>query len=586
MGKLRVVAGHVFVAGALVAGPRPVEAQRTIEFPRFEATIQVDSTGRVSIEERITTRFTGEWNGIFRRIPVSYASNHGVDTRLALRMDGVEAGDGSALEYEVSQQGPARLIRIRVPGAHDATRVVVVRYSVANALRFFEDHDELYWNVTGTEWEGPLGEASATVVLPEGATGIRSALFTGADGARESDGTFVRDGVTLRFDSDRALGWGRGMTVAVGWTRGAVVRPSVVKRTARFIASNWLLFLPLGPAGFFFIAWLRRGRDPKTRHGARSITPQWDPPADLRPAEVGALVDSRLNSRDLAATLVDLAVRGYVSMAEVSDDGDEKGDVEFARIRGRASWDGLETFERSMLAGVFRESTANPFAPALAESTRLSKIRGKFSDYLMLVRDELWQGMVDKGLYDRRPDQVRGMWWVWALLATLGVFCVGLVARATLFVPVPSIFLATALTLLPSIVFAQLMPARTMAGSRTRDRVLGLEEFLRRVDGDRLARMRPDATTFERLLPYALALGVEERWAEAFAEIGIDPPEWYTTEGTTVASPSRLVQALHHTTGRTARAMIRPSRSAASSSGLGGGGYSGGGFGGGGGGGW
>jgi uncharacterized membrane protein len=133
--------------------------------------------------------------------------------------------------------------------------------------------------------------------------------------------------------------------------------------------------------------------------------------------------------------------------------------------------------------------------------------------------------------------------------------------------------------------FARQMSAKTVKGGRTRVAVLGFQEFMNRVDADRLKRMPPD--TFEKYLPYAMALGVEHNWAQAFAGIVKDPPRWYVSpNGYTGFNPVFFSSSMHSMASDMNQVFVSAPRSSSSGSGFsggGGGGFSGGGFGGGGG---
>src|SRR5690606_29172299 len=173
----------LLAAAALLAGAPPARAQRTLAIERFDAEILVHRDGSVAVTERITVRFDGAWNGIYRSIPVEYRAPWGLNYTLRLRVDSITDGAGNALEYESSRERHYRKLKIWVPGAQDATRTVVLHYRTPDALRFSETHDELYWNVTGDEWEAPIHSASARVLLPSGIENLRTAAFTGAYGS-------------------------------------------------------------------------------------------------------------------------------------------------------------------------------------------------------------------------------------------------------------------------------------------------------------------------------------------------------------------------------------------------------------------
>ena len=284
----------------------PAAAQRSLAIERFDAAIAVNRDGSVDVTETITAKFTGSWNGIYRTVPVEYHTPQGFNWTLRLELLGATGSDGQALEVDRERERHYVKYKIWVPGAEDATRAVVLRYRAKNGLRFFEDHDELYWNVTGDEWDVPIEVASARIELPAGATGVRAIAFNGAYGSTAQDADVVIDGTAVRVTMPKPLGFHEGLTAVVGWDKGLVAEPTDTDRALGFLASNWPLGIPvlvlLGMVGL----WRRVGRDPSRL----PVAVQYEVPGSLTPAEAGTLMDESADMRDITATVVDLAVRG------------------------------------------------------------------------------------------------------------------------------------------------------------------------------------------------------------------------------------------------------------------------------------
>ena len=217
---------------------------------------------------------------------------------------------GAPLRYESSRERHYRKLKIWIPGAVDTVKTVVVRYRVLNGLKFFEEHDELYWNVTGDEWDVPIERAIAVVRLPSGVTGIRSYAFTGGYGSQESAARITTVGTTLTVETTRALNFREGVTVAIAWNPGVVARPTAADKTRDFLRANVPLLIPFGVFGLMFWLWRRHGRDPRRQ----PVAVRYEPPGALTPAEVGTLVDNSPDMRDITATVVDLAVRGFIKI--------------------------------------------------------------------------------------------------------------------------------------------------------------------------------------------------------------------------------------------------------------------------------
>jgi len=151
------------LAGLWMAGAPAVAQERSLVIERFHATIQVEPSGTIQVAESIVARFTGSWNGIYRTIPVKYRTAQGLNWTLGLDLQDATDEAGRPLRVEASRERHYIKYKIWVPHALDATHTVVLRYRATNGLRFFEEHDELYWNVTGDEWDVPIEAASARI---------------------------------------------------------------------------------------------------------------------------------------------------------------------------------------------------------------------------------------------------------------------------------------------------------------------------------------------------------------------------------------------------------------------------------------
>ena len=583
-------AALLLACSPLLPGPWVASGQqRSLEIQEFNATLRVAEDGDLRVMEAIRVRFNGSWNGIYRSIPVEYRTPQNFSYRLFLRVESVTDESGRALETEVSREGTYRKLKIWVPGARDVTRTITLRYTVPNALKFFDEHDELYWNVTGTEWDVPIHAASAMVELPAGATGLRATAFTGAYGSVAQDAQIEEIEHGFYFETTQGLRFREGLTVVVGWDPGVVSRPGLLKKAGFFMRSNWLLFLPILSFLIMYQVWRRWGRDPERR----SVVPQYQPPEGLTPAEVGTLVDNRPDTRDITAILVSLSVRGYLRIEEVESRGLfgllKDTDYRFVRLKDREDWAVLKTHERRALDGIFA-------AFGTDDSVLLSELRNEFYQTLADIRNDLLDGLKDAGFYRHRPDKILG-----AFMAvggvSFGLAIPGFLLLAEAFMTSPlSAGIAGGLFALPILGFGIFMPARTTKGARTLEGILGFREFLHRVDSDRFRRMITSPEMFERFLPFAMALGVEDKWARAFEDIYREPPEWYVGRHPHAFHTGVFVNDLSAMTSQAGTVMAARPRSTGGSgfgsSGFGGGGFgggggfSGGGFGGGGGGGF
>lgn len=576
-------------AGALCLSPSPAAAQeRSWHIESFHADIRVLEDGSIEVTETIRPRFEGSYNGIYRAIRVEYRIN-GFRYRLRLSVNEVTDADGNPLLYESRRDGDDLNTKIWVPGAVDTVRTVRLSYGVTHGLRFFEadegedgivePYDELYWNVTGTEWPVPIESASATVRLPQAVAGVRAHAFTGGYGATGQDAVVDVAGTRVDVRTDRPLGFREGLTIGIGWNAGVVRRPTAIDLAAMYLFANWPLFLPFFAFAFMYRRWNERGRDPEIR----SIEPRYEPPGDLTPAEVGVIVDNRADLRDITATLVDLAVRGHLTIEE----REEK------RLPGLASGKDY-VFERRDLPG----DDLAPHEGALLRAVfggrrtrRLSDLKDRFYKDLPELKSTLLATLIEHGVYTASPTIVAGKYVGLGFLVGIVILFGGQLAQTQLALPLamPAVLLAAITSALIIMIFGFFMPARTRKGTELLRQVKGFEEFLTRVESDRYRRKITGPEMFERCLPYAMALGVGVQWAQAFRDLYREPPDWYHGHALSTFNSHILISNLNSMSAETHSVMQSAPRSAQGSSfsggGIpGGGGFSGGGFGGGGGG--
>jgi hypothetical protein len=307
---------------------------------------------------------------------------------------------------------------------------------------------------------------------------------------------------------------------------------------------------------------------------------QYDPPASLTPAEAGTLMDYSADMRDITATLVDLAVRGHLRIEEKDDPTllglSSRREYVFRRLESPNGEKPLEDHERRILNGIFEGGKAE---------VELSDLKNEFYRHLPFIKDSIFARLVGRGLYRSHPDNVRSNWRVGAMAFGIVVFGAGSVLGARLgLTPVP-FFVAAIMSAIILLAFAQEMPARTVAGARALERVLGFEEFLERVEKERLDRVVKTPEMFEKFLPYAMAFGVDRKWARGFQDIYRVPPKWYVGSNATSFDLGGFSSRLADMSDRTRSVMTSAPRSSGGS-GFSSGGSSGGGSGGGGGGGW
>jgi len=566
----------LFLLTAVLASSAQAHSWRITD---FRDTISVNAEGKVLVSEKITVAFIGTWHGIRRTIPIEYPGPDGTNYTLFLDVLSVADENGNKLRYDSSKSGNSRELKIYIPDAVDATRVVNIDYSVHNGVRFLDGYDEFYWNVTGNDWQVPIDHASAFVTLPDNAAGgLRAQAFTGAYGSKEGDAAAEVQGANVAAETTRALSMRGGLTIDIYIPQGIIQPPSGLTKLGWFLGSNPILFLPLFTLAVMFGLWYAVGRDPDP---GVSVAPQYEPPQGICPAEAGTLLDDTIHPRDITSTIIDLAVRGYIRIEEKVDTFlvFHHKDYLFTALKTHEQWGDLNPHERAMLENIFFNGTG----------TRLSDLKNRFYMVLPIVREDIMSSLKSKGIYMLDPESANGYSIAAGVAIALIVVGVQVMGWMNLFYSVPLVIGSVLVSALIWWLFARQMTAKTVSGARTKIAVLGFQEFLNRVDGDGVKTMPSD--TFEKFLPYAMALGVEHQWAQQFDGIIKSPPSWYVSPNGYVGfSPLFFSSSMHSMATDMTQVFTSAPRASSSGSGFGsgggfgGGGFSGGGFGGGGGG--
>jgi uncharacterized membrane protein YgcG len=614
----------------------------------FDSHITVHADASMLVTETIRVRSAGEQirRGIFRDFPTTYKDPRGNRYTVEFAVRAV-LRDGHPEDWHTERLANGTRVymgnkeRLLAPGEHTYT----LTYTTDRQVGFFKDHDELYWNVTGNGWVFVIDTASATVELPPGAAGPSLLeAYTGPTGAKGQAyrATTTPTGEAL-FKTTRPLAPYEGLTVVVGWPKGFVREPSASEKTAHFLKDNrTLLVAAIGLVvllAYYLMVWTAIGRDP----AKGTVMPIYAPPDNLSPAAMRFMAEMGYDDRVFAAAVIDMAVKGHVALSE-SD-----GNYTLAKTDGTGGAK-LSPEEQRIASQLFRSATSialerrNHAVIAAAKNALKTSLAFAFekTHFVNNRRAFLTGVIISAGAaaasffsaIDQGEVVFLGIWLTgWSIgvvfLATLvvklwqqvfsgarrlgtKVGSLGAAVFMTLFaVPFFSaevfalVTLARsspALAVLPlvvaafNILFYHLLKAPTLIGRRLLDRIEGFKLFLSATEEDRLQRLVPADRTpqiYEKYLPYALALGVEQQWTEQFAEVlsaASRPdggtgyhPQWYSGSTWNSSHMGGIAGSLGSAL---SSAISSASTAPGSRSGAGGGGSSGGGGGGGGGGAW
>jgi len=532
---------------------------------RFRTDIVVRADGVVEVRETVGADFLADRHGIYRYIPTQGRDDQGEAYRLDVELNGVWL-DGRPERVDASRQGDQLVWKIgkaetTLRGLHE----YVIEYEVRGAIGRFEAFDEIYWNASGEGWDVPLPTVSATVTLPDGVGVTGARCYTGAYGSTAEDCTVIEAGNAVGFVT---RGEGTPMTVAVGFPKGAVAEPP----PPPFAARAWdyaPILLPLAALAFMYRRWKKHGDDPEL---AATVT-QFESAWNMRPAETHAVMRQSTGPGDLAVTVVDLAVRGYLRIEETKTPGLLGSGIGAAKdhvlhlVRDYRNDAEVKPFETKLLEDLFGAENPPP-----AQVT-VSKLKGTFHMKAKEFQEKLLEHLTAEGYFEKHPNKARGAYFAAAVPMLLPLFF-GLANAWGLALAASGVIV---------MLFGGAMAKWTAKGHAAAWHAQGYRQFIAAVEKHRAPWMETQ-DMFEKTLPYAMAFGLGSRWAKAFAPLQLPPPSWY--QGAVIGAAWSPVDFEKSLNGWSKSMIAASSPPRSSGSGSGGGGFSGGGGGGGGGGSW
>jgi uncharacterized membrane protein YgcG len=628
---------------AFIALALPQAAAAEERILGFDSHIAIGKDGTLDVTETIRVRVENVQinHGIFRDFPTRYKAPGGRRVRVGFALlDTTLDGRDEDNHVETLTNG----VRIRIGSADRVVPVgeheYRIHYRATRMLGRFDIYDELYWNVTGNGWDFPIDRATATITLPSPVRFGQRSAYTGGQGSTEQAARVTEEAPgAIQFQTTRPLYSREGLTVAVAFPKGVVAEPSESTRLGWFLA-DWAPPLA-GSAGlaailgYLLYAWRRAGRDPRPG----TVVPLFSPPDELSPSAMRYIVEQKFDNRAFAASLVDAAVKGHVKLIEEDRGlfrGNERRISRFERPDAialgapeQAALNALVSPNDSILMeqeshayfSTARNTLSDRYAKAY-DGTMFRRNYGWIGAAVVIFIAAVWVAAATVVMAEGAGSQML------VLLATAGMAIAALVfhaapndkgsgrcllhliatiiggAAVVIALPViPEALvtgnwvpLAIPLLGLPLVISSfWWMSAPTSAGRAVLDRIAGFKQYLSITEQERLDRMQAPKDSlqlFERYLPYAIALGVENRWADRFtgllAAAAAAPGAartfgWYSGSSNPWSDTGGFVNSIGSSLAST---ISSASTAPGSSSGSGGGGFSGGGGGGGGGGGW
>lgn len=561
----------------------------------FGSQIVIEKNTTLTITETVDVYFDTPKHGIFRIIPITYSAR-GKTIKAYFNLVSVTDESGTPHKYTTSRVGQSINIKIGDPdktiaGAH----TYVIKYSVGKVLLRYPTQEELYWNVTGSEWDTVIEKASAEVFTPH-AKIMKVECFAGFLSSSEQNCESSFGDNQANFYSNTTLGSGRDFTIVMALNKNSeLIFPGFLEKALGSIVDNWGYPVSLFPLALIFFFWLKKGRDKRFLTENIYYKPQdkitktvspferkhlpfsYHPIQGITPAQVGTIIDEKVDIHDVVSEIVELARLGFIKIEKTTTKGfiREKKDYIFTKLEKDEKE--LKNFQSYLLEKFFNKASG--------KTVMLSELKNHFYKNLGEFKKKLYENLSSEKIFAGNPEKVRLKWFLAfiVLFVIAEILTVYFAISTSNFGPV----IASSLTFLPGILFARSMPRRTAWGYSLFRQIGGLRWYLKK--GKWRHEIGEKNLFIEEILPLAVSLEVVKELARDMKDLELEPPRYFV--GTSLQTFSTDINGFSTSTANNLMSAPGGKWSGSSSwsggSGFsGGGGSSGGGFGGGGGGSW
>jgi uncharacterized membrane protein len=614
---MKRIVGIIALASLLLLSfPAHTSAQNTqdFKFESFSSDYSLDRTSEnassLKVQEVLVAVFPeyDQNHGILRAIPSTY-KNH----TLSLSNISVTDQTGKAYEFTTSDQNNNKVLKIGNPNNYVHGRTIFkINYTLQDVTSYFKDHDEFFWDINGDQWDQPFGSVTANIHISDQLVSSlqnRRLCYAGYFGGLKQNCNVtlvaLKEGTFIRVSADN-LQPRQTLSVVLAFKPGtfnqksSAIKKEEKQRQITFIATAFLVAIPpLIACIFMFKRWRQFGDDPK---GRGVIIPEYEPPKGFNPLTSDFLYRQGLRNTAISATIIDLAVKGYITIIEIPKSGlFSKKDYEL-KLTKIPDYDASNHLIE-MLKIIFGDDMTSGTSVKVSDFSKSSSKQRQMYKDMEKLEDAIAASMADAGYFIKNPKKIKSGYSIWGIvLIILGGFGITLVSSIG-FAPLVGLFGGVLLGGLIVFLYSFIMPARTLTGVNAYDSLKGLKDYIKLAEADRIKFLQsPDGAEklpvadefdpktkeakvklFEKLLPYAIIFGLEKNWAKQFNDIYTTPPNWYQGGNWSAFNAGYLAGSLSDFSSAAATSFASPSSS--SGSGFSGGGAGGGG-GGGGGGGW
>lgn len=542
----------------------------------YTSEIYIEEDASMIVEETIQVYSAGIniQKGIYRDFPTKYKdknnNNYNVDFEVLEVLK-----DGKKEPYRTENQRNG--VRVYIGDSNKTLRqgyyTYTIKYKTDRQIGYFDDHDELYWNVTGNGWSFAIDNVTAIVHLPDSANmdKVDFEAYTGKQGSTAKEYTAYKDEYdnTVKFTTTDKLYSEEGLTIVVGFEKGIVQEPTFEEKMEYFFTDNKGVLIGLACTAiiivYCFITWCKVGKDPKKD----VIIPRYNPPEGLSPAEVKYIDSMGKYDKILEASILDLAVKGYIKIENEEEKifGIKSNKMTLTKTEKTLETDIPEEERRAYvyLPDVAKLEYSSSLQPKLAKMQReqsnflKKELNGKMYkknaglvaiSIVMSIITVIISVIISNNLTEEMF--VIPFMTIWLTAWTAGIVSMIKTAKRSkkcgvtlvmipffigeligigvlIFTMGTGLALLILLLIIVNVVYAFLIKAYTVEGRRIKDEIEGFKLFIKTASEDEIKEQTPE--TFDKYFPYAYALGLENDWAKKFEsvlEMNNYEPSWCT----------------------------------------------------------
>ena len=556
----------------LIIGPKSVLAV-DYQIENFDSEIELNQDLSLTVKEKIETNFLVAKHGIYRVIPYIYNHN-GKTIKADLKILSITDENEQNVDYSVTNYNQSKRIKIG-----DADETIIgkkeyrLEYRIDQVVLDYGNGPEIYWNVTGDEWEPSINKATATVNSQFGKI-TKIECF----------------GCKSNFDKNQATFEGtKGLTIVIQIDKNNQLKTAgFFIKLINFIVGNWGYLLAVIPTLLMSVVWYKKGRDKKYLTENVYIKPEnqkeknvslferphlplvYSPIEGLSPAEIGTILDQKIDIHDIVAEIVELARIGFLKIKKVESKGIfgiKNTDYELIKLDKKT--DKLNKFKNDLLESLFKEKT----------EIKISDLKNKFYKELPKLKADMYEELNKKKISDGDWQKILGKWLgIVIFLNFLSIFLIVTVFIKNTGNDGPIVI--AILGIIISVFLAIKMPRRTAWGYSLYRQITGLKYYVGK--GKWREEVMEKNLFLEEMLPIAISLGVVNQLAKDMKDLEIEPPKYF--EGIMINSFAHDLTDFN--SAMATNLATTPSGNSSWSGGSGFSGGGGGGFGGGGGGSW